>query len=263
MYEAHLKPVFDLAERHAIRIALKRYMAEQRIGTPTLQYLIIQADRPRHREIPLSTLQRFLAGSHHTLDHHVGLCYGFAMLLPFYGRDREFCELGNALFAFLGTQDKDAVPAGASDQLGPEHAGMYSFWEAPPDLGPAAGTSPPPQENSVHGTLTLTAVPESNYLHVREMIGGNAANDAAGFRAAEGVMIAVASRIYIFLRSSLTRMPKIYYLAQAKFSETEPADRRPPRIFEGTSFEGVFMGEKSGYGLSRSCRIKLTGTEIP
>jgi hypothetical protein len=264
MDETEIGPVFDAAERHAIRTALKRYMEHQRIGTPLLKIRIVKADKPRHREIPLSTLQRFLAGSHHTQEHHVALCHAFASALPYYGQDREFCEIGNALTAFLGTQDDDdAMQAGAWGSLWQHYAGAFSFWEDPPNPGPDSAAPPVPEETPTYGTLTLTAVPQSFYLHARELIDGNSANDSSGFRAAEGVMIAVGNCIYIFLRSSLTRLPKIYYLARNRSLEIElsgnmPFGTKPPRVFEGTSFERVFMGQESGDGLSRSRRIKLT-----
>jgi hypothetical protein len=52
---------FDLAERELTRKKLIRYAKENGIGAPTLAERIT-ASHPRGTELPLSTLQRFLAG---------------------------------------------------------------------------------------------------------------------------------------------------------------------------------------------------------
>lgn len=102
MTDAQLRNKFDVDERERIRRALLRYMRENCIGTPTLQFRIVEADAPRHREIPLSTLQRFLTARHHTQEHHVALCHGFVAGLPYYGEGSELALLGQGLAGFFG-----------------------------------------------------------------------------------------------------------------------------------------------------------------
>jgi hypothetical protein len=61
MHGAVEQQTFDAAERELIRKKLIRYMKENGIGAPKLAARI-KASHPREIEIPLSTLQRFLAG---------------------------------------------------------------------------------------------------------------------------------------------------------------------------------------------------------
>lgn len=264
MDETLNRPVFDTAERHAVRTALKRYMAEQRIGTPTLQVRIIEADRPRHREIPLSTLQRFLTGSHRTENHHVALCHAFASALPYYGQDREFCELGDALLAFLGTQNQ---LAGQAKLFPPDYRSEFEFREYPWDTRYADEPLIYPPLGTEYGTISLSAVPETNFLRVNQLFrdnvitgpdstsGGFLKTRKDGKRAFEGIMIVVEPHIYIFLRCKLTRVPRIFYLAEDDYSSAQK------RILVGKSFERLFMAEKSESVLSRTWAVFLAENE--
>jgi hypothetical protein len=71
---------FDTQERERIRAALIGYMKEHLIGVPTLAERIKQA-HPRQMEIPLKTLQRFLAGKR-TQDMALNICAAFVETLP-------------------------------------------------------------------------------------------------------------------------------------------------------------------------------------
>ena len=71
---------FDTRERERIRAALIGYMKEHQIGAPTLAKRIEEA-HPRHMEIPLKTLQRFLAGKR-TQDMALNICAAFVEKLP-------------------------------------------------------------------------------------------------------------------------------------------------------------------------------------
>ena len=117
MSEPESRTGFDQRERELVRSALRRYMEENRIGTPTLLYRIIEAD-PRRREIPLSTLQRFITGAHHTQDHHVALCHAFVRELPYYGEGRDVAQFGDALASFFPLRWPE--PKSPSSAQGPE-----------------------------------------------------------------------------------------------------------------------------------------------
>ena len=110
MSEPESRTGFDQRERELVRSALRRYMEENRIGTPTLQYRIIEAD-PRRREIPLSTLQRFITGAHHTQDHHVALCHAFVRDLPYYGEGRDIGAARHSANAISSKSAWTSIPA--------------------------------------------------------------------------------------------------------------------------------------------------------
>jgi hypothetical protein len=76
MHGAVEQQTFDAAERELIRKKLIRYMKENGIGAPKLAARI-KASHPREIEIPLSTLQRFLAGRGKN-ESCVAQCYRFA-----------------------------------------------------------------------------------------------------------------------------------------------------------------------------------------
>ena len=71
---------YDTRERERIRAALIGYMKEHLIGVPTLAKRIKEA-HPRQMEIPLRTLQRFLAGLR-TNDMALDICAAFVENLP-------------------------------------------------------------------------------------------------------------------------------------------------------------------------------------
>lgn len=65
-----------------MRSALLRYMQENRIGAPSLQFRIAEASGRGVDLIPLKTLQRFLAHSHRTNDSFLIPVYEFSANLP-------------------------------------------------------------------------------------------------------------------------------------------------------------------------------------
>jgi hypothetical protein len=71
---------FDISQRERIRAALIGYMKEHGIRVPTLAVRIRQS-HPREMEIPLKTLQRFLAGKR-TQDMALTICAAFVEKLP-------------------------------------------------------------------------------------------------------------------------------------------------------------------------------------
>lgn len=167
-------------------------MEEHCIGTPTLQLRIIEADAPRKRELPLSTLQRFLAGSHRTTDVYVEMC---ARFLEHVGALAERSDFGAALAAFIG----DGETWG--DRLAAEYAGDF--------LVRAGEQYGPPLESFA----TFSPVPGQPFLAVREK-GFNLPGGEGGRRRHpyEGVLVANLPLVHVMLRSTVTRQPKIYYL---------------------------------------------------
>src|SRR5690606_21292997 len=169
---------FDSAERERSRAALRRYMREHGIGASKLQYQIEKADQPRKREIPLSTLQRFILGKHHTQEHHVALCHAFVKDLPYYGEGREIEQLGAAFYSFLQPEQPEE-----KEEAGDRLAALAGTWESPASV------------------LTLTIAPGEKYLLAREsarclLVTGEDGRDpelAARRRMREGVMVIMAA----------------------------------------------------------------------
>lgn len=223
---------FDAQERDRIRRTLRRFMEVNRIGTPTLQSRIIQADTPHHRVIPLSTLQRFLANKHHTLDHHMDLCQAFAKALPYYAEGTEIPQLGAALLAFLNPPMNLKECEALCDSLDQEVAGSYDT-----ESEPVGGGSPPDPRGSNRYTseVTLTPAPGNAYLQAREIVpdAGNAGGTPERRALHDGVLIPRGEVFYIFLRNALTRQPKSYTLGKRYL---DPATKAYFAL-EGQSFE--------------------------
>lgn len=68
---------FDEGERQSIRHSLLRYIDENNIGAPTLQRLIAAANGISVDQLPLKTLQRFMADTHRSNDLMVRYCHHF------------------------------------------------------------------------------------------------------------------------------------------------------------------------------------------
>jgi len=89
---------YDLAERELTRKKLIRYAKENGIGAVRLAKRI-KASHPREKEIPVSTLQRFLDNRMRTNEPAVRLCYRFAESLVV---SDSTAALGERLFVFYG-----------------------------------------------------------------------------------------------------------------------------------------------------------------
>jgi hypothetical protein len=252
MTELLARSGFDQQERARVRGALRRYMAEHRIGAPTLQARIIEADAPRHREIPLSTLQRFLTGSHHTHDHHVALCHAFASALPYYGEGRDVAQLGATLAGFLQEPTDGDSRADLIAKLGTQFAGRYETRIKPAAPG---GFPYPPESEFVHSHLVFEPVPDQAYLLAREFV-NDLANSADGRErrfAFDGVLLFAAPLIYVFLRNSLTRQPKSYALGRVPVS----SPGGDVVLFEGEGFDTWFLRDKPAQRLSSHFRVQF------
>ncbi len=88
---------FDVAEREQIRKKLIRYAKENGTGAPTLAKRIT-ASHPRGTELPVSTLQRFLAGRGKNKSC-VALCHHFVERRTISDPS---AALGERLFIFYG-----------------------------------------------------------------------------------------------------------------------------------------------------------------
>ncbi len=196
MSEAQTRPAYDQQERERIRRSLRRYMEEHRIGTPTLQLRIIEADA-RQRELPLSTLQRFVAGSHRTMDSYVDMCRRF---LEGTGAQAEPGDIGEALAARFG--DGDAKQA---RELAAAFANEYVIHADPWDSTRAAGLP--------YAVVRFDRVPEKPYLKIAEEAHDmpRQAQPARRHRY-EGALVFNGRLVHAFLRSCLTRQPKTYTL---------------------------------------------------
>lgn len=142
---------YDQKERERIRRSLRRYMEQHRIGTPTLQFRIIEADA-RGRELPLSTLQRFVAGSHRTSDAYVDMCRQF---LESAGMAGEAVDVGEALAVHFGDENSERARG-----LAAAFAHEFMIYATPWD-----------QERSGDGPYAIARcdqVPDKPYLKVAE-----------------------------------------------------------------------------------------------
>lgn len=197
MGDTALRKVFDEAGRTRVRAALRRYMTDHGIGVPTLRTRIIEADKPRHRDIPLTTLQRFLRDKHRTSDHHVALCDTF---LDAVGASSAGPDFAQAVAAFY---------APGAEKAGERLAGLvgnYVGSELPiADVDPVR----PPQTMRVCSELTLTSGAMPGALLVEERHYGNAIPAPRVPRERfEGALVPCGLYYHLFLRSSVTRQPK-------------------------------------------------------
>lgn len=99
------QPSFDEAARVRVRGRLLHYMREHRIGVPTLAKRITDAS-PRKQEIPIKTLQRFLAGHMRTYDSYVSLFNRFAENLPDHDPIGTFAK---AISSFYRSEEREQI----------------------------------------------------------------------------------------------------------------------------------------------------------
>jgi hypothetical protein len=108
--------MFDLEARTRIRTALIAYMTGHKIGVPTLAQRVSDANT-RKPEVPIKTLQRFLAGEMRTNDGFVGLCARFAEGLPV---PDPVGDLGRAMVSLYRGQTSRLVGDYMTTPFGPE-----------------------------------------------------------------------------------------------------------------------------------------------
>lgn len=199
---------FDQADRDRVRRALLRYMEDHRIGVPTLQKLIAEANDLTLDYLPLKTLQRFLAASHRSNDIMVRFCHRFAAGLP---DDDPLADLGEAVAAFIG-----ARPDGTGLRPPPaEMIGTFAGRVEPAQTGLAV--SPPGYDHWVpYSTLTVAALPARPFASVSETVTNwrRAAVDATApaRRTYEGVLFHPAGAYCALMRNVLTGTLRLYWL---------------------------------------------------
>ncbi len=171
-------------------------MEEHRIGTPTLQLRIMKADA-RGRELPLSTLQRFIAGSHRTSDAYVDMCRRF---LERAGVAGEVIDVAEALAAHFGDENSEQARARAA-----AFADQYRIHATPWDAERAG--------NAPYALARFDHVPGKPYLKVAEEAHEVAKTIGSPRRHRyEGTLVFNDRLVHGFLRSCITRQPKTYTL---------------------------------------------------
>lgn len=223
--EARAKPdEFDLAARERIRRRLRRYMEAHKIGTPALKSRIEEADVPHHRELPLSTLQRFVTGKHRTLDAYVGM---FSNFLDKQDEEPDDEDFGEALTAFLRAPEAgehDLPESGMSGFAG----SYYAFYAAATREEPL----PVPQSlESAASQLNLMTVEEAPYLLAEEQIKADPLSDGRRRYGYTGVAVPRGDMLYMLLRSTLTRLPRTYGVRPRRGAGSDRL------VLEGEGFE--------------------------
>lgn len=232
MNESAAREAYDLKERARIQQALRRYMEAHRIGTPTLQLRIMEADA-RGRELPLSTLQRFVTGSHRTSDAYVDMCRRFLESLGAQDEAAEFDGLHGFFGRAAAPDQQTEVVAFLEERV----AGEYESRTRPSTQG---GQMPcPPESPLVASRASFAAGTGKPYLEVREFVPDHMNTERAPHRrsAYEGALISAPPLMHIFLRSALTRQPKTYTLALAEIEDAPEG----VTVLEGELFEPMFL----------------------
>ena len=189
---------FDETARTVIRDTLNRYRKDHGIGAPRLRERIMKSD-PLGRELPISTLQRFLRGTHRTGDMYLGMIEAFLTSeeaeLKADGFAPELSSyegFGAALAAFLGEPEDQAHQETALAELG----GAYS----PPEFQvPQITARIAPSEDGTH-----FAIEEEHVIALPDVI-----------HRYEGALIQRSGQLFGVLRNLVTRVPRVYWLHPA------------------------------------------------
>ncbi len=223
MADEAIPATYDVEGRAEVRAAIKAYMKANGIGVPTLWDRVSRAD-PKHREISLPTLQRFVRGTHHTGDMLVEMCVHF-----------------------LRAEDFPIVPESAQEVFASALAQFHVAADDTPkpihtDLRKAlAGTYLPvrSQEAEHNGTeteLTITDSDDERFL----LVGETESTDAGiSLSEHEGALIVNGPLVYIALRDKLTGVPKSYYLERLKAHESYPGTYLSGHVIAQAGFRVV------------------------
>lgn len=239
--------------RDLTRAALREYMRTHRIGVPALKDRIESSD-PKRRELPLSSLQRFIAGTHVTSTHHVALCHEFARELPYYGKDAAIVQTGVALEAFLSAPSAEPDLADLKARLHELFAGEYGVYrhsrsEFP--LGFLRAKSDAPLSS-----LTVRAIPGARYFEVTERIDSPGGEPGTVTRETyEGVAVFNGIQVHFLLRDSLTHIPRMLSLTGLVIDEHAPV------IMTGESFHHDLRSRQPASGTIRIMRITDSGAK--
>ena len=191
---------FDEDARNRIRAALRAYMAAHRIGVPTLRDRMIDADA-RRRDVSLSSLQRFLRGTHRSSDMLVGMGLNLLEAERFETPNAQ----GDALRAFEDASSTFyAPPADVEDQPSP--------------LTRIAGRYVPVVQEGGAMSMSMAPTADGRALRVAET---HAVATFEQFEPVsltyryEGVIVWRGRALLGLLRNTLTREPRIYWLSEA------------------------------------------------
>lgn len=217
--KAHAAPkptYFDEAERQGIRRSLLRYIDENNIGVPTLQRLIAAANEVSVDQLPLKTLQRFMADTHRSNDLMVRYCHHFVSEQRVADPIADF---GDQFAAFLGVwrDGRDCRP------MPLDMAGAFE--------SNAEAALPPGQTMRVSragdlvpfSRIKIDLLPGRVFAVIRETITNwkaqppGTAEDSlptAPRRAYEGVIIHPHGALFAVMRNILTGTPRTYWLGR-------------------------------------------------
>lgn len=205
---------FDEAERQSIRRTLLRYIDENSIGAPTLQRLIAAANGISVDQLPLKTLQRFMADTHRSNDLMVRYCHHFVIdqLAP-----DPVTAFGDQFAAFLGVwhDGRDCRP------VPPDMAG--SFASHTKEALPPGQTMRVSRAGDLvpFSRIQIDLLPGRVFAVIRETIinwkalPSGAADDGLPTtprRDYEGVMIHPHGALFAIMRNVLTGTPRTYWL---------------------------------------------------
>lgn len=214
---------YDDAERSRIRQAMRRYLSQNRIGSPKLRDLIADANGLSQRKdgadpIALSTVQRFIVGKHRVNDGFVRLCANFVAGLP----DADpIAAFGEQLMAFLGVSHGEGLPGMPSDL-----AGSYAC-HAKRALPTGQNLRLLPKDNPKDlvpfSRITIDLLPDCPFAAIRETV-ENWDAVAPGKpdprlttpprRAYEGVVACPDGTLFALMRNVTSGTPRIYWLAR-------------------------------------------------
>lgn len=173
-------PAFDETTRALIRQKLLHYMRRHRIGVPALAKRVTDV-APRKQEIPIKTLQRFLAGHIWTIDSYVSLFQRFAENLP---DPDPIGSLGKAMAGFYRATDSQHL------------AGEYTL---------TIGYATDPQRVPFAGPMTVT--PDDGFCRVVARL-----ETTLNYFFNEGVLVSDGKSAVLSLRDKMTNAPKHFFL---------------------------------------------------
>jgi hypothetical protein len=218
--KAHTAPrqtYFDEAERQSIRRALLRYIDENNIGAPTLQRLIAGANGISIDQLPLKTLQRFMADTHRSNDLMVRFCHRF--VIDQLAAD-PVTTFGDQFAAFLGVwrDGRDCRPV-PSDMAGSFQS--YTKAALPPGQIMRVRSSGDPSDMVPFSRIDIRVEPGRIFAVIRETIvnwralAPGASDDGLPTtprRDYEGVMIHPHGAMFAMMRNVVTGTPRTYWL---------------------------------------------------
>lgn len=191
---------YDRAERERLRRRLLDYMDSQQIGVPSLQQRLASATGRSAQEIPLSTLQRFLAGRHRTNDVFVKICQTFVLGLS---APEGYAAFGEALSGFYRAGEGESVSGAATCA---RLAGEFRVFRRGNDGEPASGS---------FAVIAFAAVANAPFCEASESVTDGPDSPHANSlrtrrRDFDGVALARSGGLLVLLRDVVTRADKAY-----------------------------------------------------